>query len=137
MGQIESRVPTPKRLFDLTWLGLRTGHSPTPSSDHLISSGKDRGGHSQAKGRRRPAVCNQLKPRRQLYRQVVRRGALQDAIDIAGRLAELIVLVETIGYQPPGVSEPERIGGGKPVRAANSTSIARCVVVKPSKATMR
>ena len=70
--------------------------------DHLVGTGEKRWRHGKTKRPSGLKIDHQFKLGRRLHRQIGRLLALEDAIDIAGRLTVLVDKIRTIRHEAAG-----------------------------------
>src|SRR5260370_38104808 len=75
------------------------------SFNHLVGGGKELWRKSDAEGFCGLQIDHQLELGRRLHGKIARLVAPEDALDIAGRPAELVVVVSPVGHQPGTVDE--------------------------------
>jgi hypothetical protein len=94
--------------------------------NHLVGAGEHALWHVEAKRLGGLKVDHQVVLGRCLYREIGGLLALEDAVDIAGRLPVLLDLVRPVGNQAAsGDVVAERVDRGQPVRAASVTIRSR------------
>ena len=81
--------------------------------DHRVSAREHRGRHGEAEGFYRFEIDHGLVLCRCLYRHLGRLLALQDAINVAGRLPELVDKIGSVGNRATIVDEARLLEGGE------------------------
>ena len=94
-------------LFHTAWAksSCEQSQQKTKLLDHPVGAGEHRCRHFEAERLGGLQIDYQLVFGRRLHWQIGRLLALEDAIDIAGRTAELIGEIRPIGDQPAGYNE--------------------------------
>src|SRR5215510_3872665 len=112
--------------FDQTavWHSDAARGPSTPSLDHLVGARKQRWRQLEAERLAGLEIDRQLDPGRELDRQIARLSALENPVDVAGRMPIALSLVDTVrceqarldifsvsgdGRQPRGECEPRNL----------------------------
>ena len=85
--------------------GLMQRSKYQPLFDDVVGTGEERRRHGEAERFGGLHIDRQLKFGRCLHRQVCGLGAPENLVHLLGRVAKLIIPVETIGYQATGCYE--------------------------------
>src|SRR5215213_2271640 len=72
----------------------------SPSLDHLVGAGEEKGRHLGAKRLGRPHIDNKLVFRWGLHGQIGRLLAVENAVNVGSSAAELVGSISTVGRQP-------------------------------------
>src|SRR4029077_1410192 len=95
-----------KRTLLLTWAGLPPAGSRqlclAHSFNHLVGAGEQTIPHGEAEGLCGFEVDHQLILRRRLHWQIGGLLTLEDAIDVAGRIPELLYEIGAVGHKAAG-----------------------------------
>jgi hypothetical protein len=131
-GQLRTRYPT-RSILPCDTSGCEQSQQGSPLFDHLVGARKHSGRQIKAKRLGGFQVEHQLVFHRRLHQQLSRRFTLENAIDVAGRTAELIDQIRPIGDQTAvGDRDPPWVNRRQPV--ACSERYDRCAMSERQRA---
>src|SRR5215213_5612151 len=99
----------------------------SPSLDHLVGAGEEKGRHLGAKRLGRPHIDNKLVFRWGLHGQIGRLLAVENAVNVGSSAAELVGSISTVGRQPANSDKGLGVVEGRqlPERAKAATARSR------------